>query len=431
MIYFGSTEFDPLEGSAQSIDPLRSLGQAGALADLIFPGSSGRVWRVRYLPALCFLLKHTQLDKEKDYRTNYLRFRKLENAFILCMYTLKQKFPEQYDFASIIGMSKAAELIRSNPSRIDIMGDVLSNQMNLGPLGQHTVLMRALELIEPSEKDLVLYPKGELLAERFEKAAGDDAKVFLDAVESNKVKNLRLDLVTSLSDKMLFEYRRKDQEAEKELLIELLFKDEIRKQLFRDVFSLVKKSGLEEVELIERLPELKSPLGKRYALVRAFDQFQRLLHYYFTSLTLVTKQDFRYDLNKSKRMDEAYAEVKSKLDKSAGLLTDAVDAYFDESAEENGNIAEIRDHALGVRQALSTQVDFSSFLIQFHQNHQKAKGKAPWISLQGAGKVEVEPINAYTKALPGLKGYLGSRIHTYRYSNCQRMINDLSLQEVA
>lgn len=70
MIYYGLSEYDPVNGSATSLDPLRSLAWSARLGDLVFPGSSGRIWRARYISALCFLLKHAELEKDHENSNN-------------------------------------------------------------------------------------------------------------------------------------------------------------------------------------------------------------------------------------------------------------------------------------------------------------------------------------------------------------------------
>ena len=41
------TKYHPLEGAGGSVDPLRSLGISQRLGEMVFPGTSGRIWRIQ------------------------------------------------------------------------------------------------------------------------------------------------------------------------------------------------------------------------------------------------------------------------------------------------------------------------------------------------------------------------------------------------
>ena len=73
MNYFGITAYDPIDGSSTSIDPLNSLAISVNLADLVFPGSSGRIWKIRYLSAICYLIYCAKTDEDQSYKENYLQ----------------------------------------------------------------------------------------------------------------------------------------------------------------------------------------------------------------------------------------------------------------------------------------------------------------------------------------------------------------------
>ena len=424
MIYFGWSDFDPVGGSATSIDPLRSLAHSVRLGDLIFPGSSGRIWRARYISALCFLLKHARLEKGQDYRANYIKYRRYENAFILCLNQLKKKYSEEYDFNRIIGMDKAEQLVRVNPGSVQIDNDILANQMNLGPLGVHSVLLKDLELID-DERELILLPKGEKLADLYEASLGTSAQGFLDPLKSQKAKRISLDNFEGLNEKMLFELKSSNQKSEQKAILDLLNQHDTRKQCISDVLGVGKSDETSEAEFISMLAKFDSPLNVKYQLIEAYDNFQRVLHYFFNGLRQVTKSDFRFNLKSSKRVKTLYGDLESEIKSKAEALLKSVESYLDNHDDNDGTCAEIRDHATNVKLSANDHAEFTTFLIHHHLSHQKVKGKAPWVSFASLDVVEIHPSNIFDDSMPSYKEYSEFNMHSYRLSNCFKMMSDL------
>lgn len=427
MIYFGWSDFDPIGGSSTSIDPLRSLANSVRLGEMIFPGSSGRIWRPRYLSALCFLMKHADLEKDNEYRANYIKFRRHENAFILCLSHLKKRYANKYDFNRVIGLEKAEQLVRANSGGIQIDNDILANQMNLGPLGVHSVLLKSMELVD-DERELILLPKGERLADIFEASLGTSAKTFLESLRTQKAKRVHMESFDAVNEAILFELRNKNQRPEQKALGDLLQQDDTRRQLFADIQAIPGGKELIESQFIDSIVKIKSPLQKKYQLIRSYDLFQRILHYYFDYMRQVTKEDFRFQLKKANRLNTGFTSIKTELVEKTENLVQAIESYLNSHEDADGTAQELLGYAKQLQSSSSNYVEFSTFLIQHHQSHQKIKGKAAWISFSNPETVEINPSNIYAKSMPSLKEYCARNMHSYRISNSNKMILDLGLE---
>ncbi len=429
MITFGWSDYDPLEGSATSIDPLRSLANSVVLGNLVFPGTSGRVWRIRYLSALCFLMKCANLKRGETFQENYKKFRKFENAFILALNELKKRKNSEHDFQRIIGLEKAEQLVRSNTRSISIIGDILSNQVNLGPLGVHTVLLRELDLVE-SERELILLPSGELLANYYEKSIGINSELFIEKISNNRIQTLRPEDFETITESLLFEFKTKTKNLELETIQKKIFSNDIRKQLFTDILSIGKKAfTANESQLIDYLVHLKSPLIRRYKLIRAYDVFQRILKYHFDVIRNVPKEKIQFQLKGDKRISESYSEIKNILTTAIRDLVDSIDGYLIENEDSDDVLIEIKKFAEEVS-TFNEYIEFTDFLVEFHEKHQKEKGKAPWVRKYAEGRFEIAPSYIMNEELTTFKESMKSNIHSYRLSNCLKMIVDMDLQTV-
>jgi hypothetical protein len=426
MIHYGLSEYDPIDGSATSIDPLRSLAWSVRLGDLVFPGSSGRIWRSRYISALCFLLKHAELEKDQEYRANYIKYRKYENAFILCLYQLKKEFQEQYDFNRVIGLDKADQLIKSNANGVHIHADLLANQMNLGPLGVHSVLLKDLKLID-DERELILLPDGERLANYYEASLGSSARIFLDPLKDAKVKLFKPTKFEGLDQSFLFELKRPNQKTEQRAILNLLYEDQTRRQCLEDVVKVANGDFITEAQFIDRLASVKSPLSAKYGLIFAYDKFQRVLHYFFDSIRQIPTDKFQFKLADAPQIKSAYIDQNNEIRSRSQDLVKAIDHYLANHEDEDGPALEIREYASGIIYACVDHADFTRFLVQHHMQHQRKKGKAPWIRLSSQATIEIAPSNINKKALPSFADYAESSTHSYRFSNCFKMMSDLGV----
>lgn len=432
MLKFGWNEFDPTEGSATSIDPLKSLAYSVQLGDLVFPGTSGRVWRIRYMSALCYLLRKAELEKEADYRTNYLHYRKYENAFILCLFVLRKRFAEMADFRRVIGLDKAETLAKSNPGAISIIGDILANQMNLGPLGVHSVLMKDLGLIE-DDRELLLLPAGEKLADRFEQAVGKDSQEFLSQI-SNRTKNVKTEGFEQLSEKMLFEFKHDSQSNERKSISSLLFSNSTRRQLFTDLLAISKGTEapdeLGEAQLIDAVSSISSPLKSRYEVIAAYEQFQRIFHHYFDVIRNVPKDEIRFKLENNKRLLSGFNSIKAHLADALLNLRSKGDQFLESNDDPGGTVQEVMRFSGELGASMSDYVHLTEFTVKFHERHQQDKGKMPWIRLS-AQYLEVAPRYAVDDQLPSLAEVKGRNIHNYRLSNCVKMITDMGMEQIS
>lgn len=429
MITFGWSDYDPLEGSATSIDPLRSLANSVVLGNLVFPGTSGRVWRIRYLSALCFLMKCAQLERGRTFQENYKKFRKFENTFILALNELKKRKYKEHDYQRIIGLEKAEQLVRSNTRSISIIGDILSNQANLGPLGVHTVLLRELDLVE-SERELILLPSGEVLANYYEKSIGISYELFADKVSNNRIQTLRPEDFEALTESLLFEFNTRSKNLELEMIQKKIFSNDIRKQLFSDILSIGKKAFVaNESQLIDYLVNLKSPLIRRYKLIRSYDVYQRILKYHFDVVRNVPKERIQFKLKGEKRISESYLEIKNILTTAIHDLVDSIDDYLVENEDSDDVLIEIKKLAEEVL-TLNDYVEFTDFLVEFHEKHQKEKGKAPWVRKYAEGRLEIAPSYILNEELMTFKESMKINVHNYRLSNCLKMIIDMDLQAI-
>lgn len=425
MIYYGLSEYDPVNGSATSLDPLRSLAWSVRLGDLVFPGSSGRIWRARYISALCFLLKHAELEKDQEYRANYIRYRKYENAFILCLHQLNNRYTDQ-NFKSVIGLDKAAQLINSNGGEVRIDSDILVNQMNLGPLGVHSVLLKDMKLID-DERELILLPDGEKLADYYEASLGASASIFIDPLKDGKVKLFQPRKFEGLDDRFLFELKRPSQKNEQRFILNLLYQDQTRRQCLEDVVKVANGEPLTEAEFIDRLASIKSPLSAKYRLILAYDKYQRALHYFFDSIREIPTDKFQFKLNDAAHIKSAYDSQADEIRSRSHDLVLAIDHYLDNHEDEDGTALEIRDYAVGVINSCVGHADFTTYLIKHHMQHQRKKGKAAWVTLTSPNTIEISPSNMSKKATPSFQDYVAEHKHSYRFSNCFQMMTDLGV----
>jgi hypothetical protein len=430
MLNFGWTDYNPTEGSATSIDPLKSQAFATQLGGLVFPGTSGRVWRIRYMSALCFLLKSANLERGVSYRKNYLKFRKFENAFIICLNELKKKYKEK-NLKRIIGLEKAEQYSKLNTS-LNINGDILASQMSLGPLGVHAVLMKNLGLVD-DDKELVLTPTGEKLANDFELAIGKKNRdIFLSKISDSRVVNVKPEYFTEITESFLFEFDQTSQDEENRNLQRLLFHNTIRRQLFQDMLQVETDFQYipTENEIISHVVTLNSPLKGRYELILAYEMFQRYLHHYFNLIRDIPKDLNRFSILANPRLENAFSAVSGPLIESISDLIKKCKAYLETEEDPGRTISSIRSFASEVLTSTSNCNEFSNFLIKFHEKHQRDKGKAPWIHFTSPDNVEVMPSYVLDMQVPSLAEVRASNIHLYRFSNCLQMINDMQLESV-
>lgn len=414
MNYFGTTVYDPIEGSSSSIDPLNSLSVSVNLAEMVFPGSSGRIWKPRYISALCFLVDCARTSEGEPYKDNYLTFRTFENAFILACTLLQQKGDP--GLSGFMGSLKASNLIEnSQRGGIDITGEILSNQMNLGPLGVHQVLLRNLGLIQ--KDNLVLTIAGKELADLYKKNMKSDAQILQEVGSKRRAD---LDKLRTISAERFSFSIGLNAGTEAKIILDLLLEDPKRAQLLKDLEKISNPDGDIESQLIHHLPnEQKSSNWAAYQLIHHFDEFQKYLHWGFYHFI---EGEFRGEKSivEIQRLKQNFPVLKSNLLKYSDLFLKGSEEI---STEERYDLRSFIQFLENVQASLQNEEMFAAFLIgQHHINHQKGKNKAPWVSMK-SGKVLPTPANMVRSDV--LESMLESRLHRYRYANAFSLLKTL------
>jgi hypothetical protein len=273
-------------------------------------------------------------------------------------------------------------------------------------------------------------PSGEMLANYFEKSIGTSCELFTDKISNNRIQTLRPEDFETLTESVLFEFKTKSQNLELEMIQKKIFANDIRKQLFSDILSIGKKAfAANESQLIDYLVHLKSPLIRRYKLIRAYDVFQRILKYHFDVVRNVPKERIQFKLKGEKRISESYSEIKNILTAAIHDLVDSIDGYLTENEDSDDVLVKIKKFAEEVL-SLKDYVEFTDFLVEFHEKHQKEKGKAPWVRKYAEGRLEIAPSYILNEELKTFKESMKINIHNYRLSNCLKMIVDMDLQAI-
>ena len=411
MNYFGTTAYDPIEGSSTSIDPLNSLAVSVNLADLVFPGSSGRIWKIRYLSALCFLIQCAQTDENQSYKDNYLDFRPFENVFILAS-TLMKTEKDTDGLKGLMGTSKAARLIETSAKgTVDIQGEILSNQGNLGPLGVHQVLLRSLGLV--NEDNLTLTKNGEILAEIYRKNVGDTGSVIQELGSKNRAD---IEKLKSRVNPENFSFTLSKKPDEAEAIFKLLIEDPHRQQLLKDITNIkINDQSDQEDEYVNALTSVNSSINQLYyKLIYNFENFERKLHLFFFHL-LQNRQPT--PLTTIKTAANFLSSSSESMLEFGGNFKELAQQLSGTQLKQYGRFIELLDNILP---RLGSFEDLSHFIInELHANHQAYKHKAPWVRIE-EGKVLVNPANIKYENDLG-----DGKLHRYRFANANSILMDL------
>lgn len=417
MNYFGTTTFDPIEGSSTSIDPLNSLAYSVKLAEMIFPGTSGRIFKARYLSALCFLIDQSKTKADLPYKENYLNFRKFENTFILTSYLLQDK--NDRGLSGLMGSQKSLELINNSPKGIDLSGEILSNQSNLGPLGVHQVLLRNLGLMD--EDNLVLTETGKELGSLFKKNLSDDSMKIIEVASSRKKADL--DKLKSISQKR-FSFNLQDSgKSEAKLILELMLMDKNRKQLFQDLKGVpLNNQDSAEVQYLNLLINSDESINhKYYKLIYNFDFFQRYLHWSFYQFIEGEFNGLR-PISKLENFNKNFSTIQKNIEKYALNIKECSGNIEDKDRQ---GLKKFLDFIDIIIPSLTRADDFCEVVInQHHILHQKAKGKAPWAEMKDEN-IFPSPKNMVKNVV--VEKTLKNPMHNYRYWNAYNLQLDLGM----
>ena len=410
MNYFGITAYDPIDGSSTSIDPLNSLAISVNLADLVFPGSSGRIWKIRYLSAICYLIYCAKTDEDKSYKENYLNCRRWENIFILASTVVKNE-KEIPGLTGLMGTSKAAKLIENSArASVDISGEILSNQMNLGPLGVHSVILKSLGLVEDN---LILTNTGRALAELYRNNSGDTGLVIGELGTKNRADIEKLKTRIN-AEEFSFDLSQKPKEAD--AIFQLLIDNPNRAQLFRDInrFRIVDESDKDDVYVKVLTAAENSSNQLAYKLIYHFESFQRKLHTFF----------YHFLKSPIPKAIDRYEDARNYLESSSADLIEhggnfkiLVQQLPGAEAKEYNKYIALLDNLLP---RVNSFEEFSHYVInELHGAHQAYKHKAPWIKFEN-GLIYPSSVN-----LKGEKDLNEGRLHRYRFANADTILNDL------
>lgn len=415
MNYFGLTAYDPLDGSTTSIDPLNSLAFSVNLADLVFPGSSGRIWKIRYLSTLCFLIDCSSEDEDSSFKENYLDFRRYENVMILACTLLKNE-KDVPGLSGLMGTAKASRLIE-NSSRgyVDISGEILSNQMNLGPLGVHQVLLRSLGLIE--ENNLILTNRGKELAQLYRANLGDTAKVIQELGAKNKVDTEKL---KNALVPLKFSFNLSDKQNEAEIIFKLLIDNPQRSQLLKDInsFRIPDPKDLDDEYVSHMLAAQKSSNHVYYNLIYHYEMFQRKLHVFFNHFlqSPIPKKLETFDVAKKYLLT-----IQGSLIEHGSNFKKLCYSLPSQESKTFQTFINLVDDLLP---RLNSFEDFTTFLlIDLHGKHQANKNKASWVHFEN-GMIAAKAVN-----LRGENDLQESRLHRYRYANVDIILSELGRQD--
>lgn len=427
MFTFGWTSFNPLDTESGSQDPLKSLGLAMRLGELLFPGTSGRVWRPRYLSELCYAITLAEPDPQRSYRDNYLgRVRMVENFFLVLRVLRMRTNPDQV--GHVIGKSKVEGLIRANET-MNMRDELMINQIALGPLGIHLVTLVAMKLVDP--ENLTLTVAGEDLAERYRRSLARSAEK-IESLVATLPRGLRTEAVDGdiLGDLGSVDGKRHPEDTN--LLQELLIQDPIRRQVIHDLTNIDEsKATLDDQSCLLALNELDSPLSSKYSLALQFDRVMRCLYFSFNNLLILRTPSVRRPVDHVAMDDLSFEIIRRPLTDAIEGTSKAMRLHEESFEDPKAAISGIRDFTNDIAVNLKDQTTYFTFLLEFHEQHQKSKGKAPWIKRLDANLFEVLP--SQRREAPGqeFQEAIGQNIHQYRMANAWAMIRDLGMRGAA
>lgn len=413
MIYFGTSAYDPLEGSTTSIDPLNSLSTSVQLAELIFPGSSGRIWKIRYLSILCFLIKASQPKDSRTQKENYLRYRPFENAMIIAATVASKNNGTDPGLKGLMGNSKAKRLIENaQRSKVDLTGEILSNQSNLGPLGVHLVFLRELGLVV--EDNIILTESGDFLASLYQRNLKSCADLL---IETGSRPRASLEALEKINPGRFSFKLGPSQKDEARFLRELLLENDDRAQLLSDLKGMsVRNDGDLEAFFIQEMRSQKSSShSNHYSLIYHFDEFQKYFHYFFYHF--VEGDSAPKKLSELKKLSLLFPEIEKQLIQHGDAFRSFITPH---SSKRLSHFQKILD---GVLARVSNFDEFTTYLIsEHHQRHQKAKSKSPWVTKK---EDTIYPVFQNIQSSESVEKILRDRLHRYRFANAFSILSDL------
>jgi hypothetical protein len=432
MFQIGTTEYVPFDNSATSIDPVQSLATSVKIGELLAPGISGRVWRARYLSELCYLIWLSQKNMKLqagEYKSNYLKMRPFENMMLIAHYLVNQGHRDMN--GNIIGSVKVKDRLQNNPSSVKITDEILSNQINLGPLGVHLVALSSFHLVH--KDTLELTDHGNTLAEAYARnISGNHERIA--AISKGSFTSVQLAPLSEIDEKVALSALKEKVSAERTLLRELLLDDPVRRQTLQDIHKVAVDIGggeINELMLLDALCNVKSPHTVKYQLAKSFDVLSKAITFLFESLLYRPIEQLRFKADdkfyKSFKFNQLRPSILSEISKIKNLVVELERT----SEDPRGAKQSIESFLVELEPSLQSPQDFLRFIIEFHIQHQKNKGKGPWVQFDGENILEITPaLRRDEDKFIDLKDQEVSMLHRYRIANLMQMYVDLELAPV-
>lgn len=460
-----STDWDSIEDSPGSVDPLGTLGGAETLADILLPGMTARMYRVRLLTtsavtaAIADRVVRTTNGREELRLPARLAF---ERLLVSALVRLNRRQNDPAIVRRLPGRHRAA--LACNAKEPLTPTNFLKGQAVNGPFGVMARLSTAVGILD--DKRLLGRNAGDLLTAW---AEGEGLHGVLDPEGDSSRPGAKWasDIARAVSDLLLENRWPKDgariwdtigsplrpngtTASEKRLITKLLDSDTVRRRMFDllknresvDAYRAVMHGGVRgdverHVLLTGITPQLtRSPEDQVIAItaraIEAYESVSIALQQAFDSLRwALTKADGKARAEKlltavhtQRALDRALLSLrkaKPRLDKASGEF----------SRESALNRPEIIDPLESLRNdttpAIASRTALVEVILERHERVQKGKRKAPWID-RGASWILMP---GFGFGQDGAPSFDPSYLHPFRIQNAYSFLSDLGKASVA